>query len=85
MTCSLTPGCTRPETSGGGCVPCKFEGGIRVKGLALFRHDREAGLTQMGKAREQEQGAREDGRDIMRVRGRKTGTETYRNGSWEKN
>jgi hypothetical protein len=85
VTCSLVEGCPRPDTSGGGCVPHKFEGGIRVKGMALFKHDRDLGLTQMGKAREQETEARADGRDIMRVRGRKATTETYRNGSWEKN
>lgn len=85
MTCSLVEGCPLPETSGGGCIPHKFEGGIRTKGLALFKHDREHGLTQAAKVREQESDAKADGKDIMRVMGRKRTTETFRNGKWERN
>lgn len=65
-------------------MPCKFSGGIRVKGLALFKHDRDLGMTQMEKAKEQQDESRADGKDIMRVRGRRTATQVYRNGSWER-
>jgi hypothetical protein len=88
-TCSITPGCQRRETSGGGCLQCKFSGGVRVNGLALFAHDREIGLTQMGKVKEMFEGVKENqgrvtkgSKDIQAVRGRRGATQVYRNDTW---
>lgn len=74
-------------------MKCKFAGGMRVNGLALFKHDREHGLTQMQKAREMFEGVRENqtrkggqtmaSKDITAVRGKKSATQVYRNGGWE--
>jgi hypothetical protein len=84
MTCPVE-GCGNPSTTGSPeCVKHKFAGGIRVNGIALFRHDREHGLTQAQKAREMFDGARADKKQIARVRGRRTATEVRRNGRWEK-
>lgn len=83
-TCSLVSGCENPETTGGGCVRHKFAGGIRVNGIALFRHDRDLDITQAQKAREMFEGAKEDGIDIQAVRGKRRAHEKRVDGNWEK-
>jgi hypothetical protein len=81
--CSV-PGCERSGTTGGDCIPHKFEGGIRVNGIALFRHDREHGLTQMQKVREMYDASKADKVDIQQVRGRRTPHEKKTAAGWEK-
>jgi hypothetical protein len=83
MPC-LTDDCPRPPTLSGHCIPCKFEKGVRVNGLRLMAHDRDLGLTQGEKDREQQQAARRDGRDIMRVPGRRGAHERRTEHGWEK-
>jgi hypothetical protein len=90
-TCSLVSGCERPDTSGGGCFKHKFEGGVRINGLALFAHDRDLGVTQMGKVRDMFDGVKDNqgrktkgSKDIQAVRGRRGATERHINGRWEK-
>lgn len=80
-------GCSNSSTTGSEeCIKHKFAGGrMRVTGLHRFKHDRELGMTQMEKAREQYEGARQDGRDITRVPGMRTPHEKrVAPGKWEK-
>lgn len=85
MTCRVED-CSSPGTTGTPelCVKHKFSGGLRVNGIALFKHDRELGLTQMEKGKEMYDHAKKDGRDIMQVRGFRTAHEKKIDGEWVK-
>ena len=85
------PGCERPGTTGGDCFKHKFEGGVRINGVALFRHDRNLGVTQMSKAADMFEGVKENqgrktrgSKDIQLVRGRRGAHERRVAGSWQK-
>jgi hypothetical protein len=83
-TCSLELDCSRPETRGGGCIQHKFAGGVRLNGVTLFRHDRDLGMTQHEKLREQFDGAKAEGKDIMRVPGSRPVHEVKTTEGWER-
>lgn len=83
-TCSLVEGCERPDTTGGGCIKHKFQDGMRVNGIALFRHDRNVGVTQAQKAREMFDASRRDKKQIMKVRSGRSASEVHRDGGWVK-
>lgn len=54
----------------------------QLTGLIRLASDRETGLTQNQKAQEIFQEAKDSGRDIQAVRGRRTATQKFKDGSW---
>lgn len=65
-----------------GCFGCKV-GSVRL-GVARLKADNQGHYTQAQLAREIFDGAKQTGKDIQQVRGRRRPHEVKRNGNWEK-